>query len=96
MLCFSDFFSFPFAAICGGPLTDVYRIAQYHFHWGECDQWGSEHAVDGHYYASELHCVFWNTRYAGIGEAVEKPDGLAVLGTLIEVRSRRDLSSFCF
>jgi len=75
--------------ITGGPLAeDTYRIAQFHFHWGECDGWGSEHILDGRVFASELHCVFWNTRYPNIGEAVEKSDGLAVLGSFIEVGAK--------
>ena len=34
----------------------------------------------------QLHFVSYNTKYANIAEAIDKPDGLAVLGLLIEVR----------
>lgn len=43
-----------FAVLTGGPLTGVYRLRQFHFHWGQTDEQGSEHTVDGKKYASEV------------------------------------------
>lgn len=72
----------------GGPLSDKYRLEQFHLHWGSTDDHGSEHTVDGQAYAAELHLVHWNcTKYASFGEAVNKHDGLAVLGIMIEAGS---------
>ncbi|KAJ8249406.1 hypothetical protein GJAV_G00234460 [Gymnothorax javanicus] len=69
----------------GGPLSDTYRLKQFHFHWGHEDCHGSEHTVDGKTYASELHLVHWNTsKYQDFREAVTAPDGLAVLGVFLE------------
>lgn len=34
-------------SISGGPLTATYLCAQMHFHWGESNAEGSEHAVNG-------------------------------------------------
>lgn len=69
----------------GGPLKDTFRLAQFHLHWGSEDSHGSEHTIDGQTYAAELHLVHWNsTKYSSFGEAVDKPDGLAVLGVLIK------------
>ncbi len=66
----------------GGPLArgDVYRLWQFHAHWGADDGRGSEHTVNGRPYPGELHLVHWNTRYGDPGEAVQHPDGLCVLG----------------
>ncbi|XP_073994062.1 carbonic anhydrase 1 isoform X3 [Rhodnius prolixus] len=70
----------------GGPLTGVYKLEQFHCHWGSsCDQ-GSEHTVDGKSYAAELHLVHWNCeKYSSFGEAASQPDGLAVLGVFLQV-----------
>ncbi|WAR30540.1 CAH2-like protein, partial [Mya arenaria] len=79
--------------LTGGPLgKDEYRLEQFHLHWGAEDGRGSEHTVDGKMYASEvrysyvntLHLVHWNaTKYSSFADAVQKPDGLAVLGIFI-------------
>lgn len=69
----------------GGPLNDCYRLEQFHLHWGSCDNHGSEHMIDGQSYAAELHLVHWNsTKYSSFAEAVDQPDGLAVLGIMIQ------------
>ncbi|XP_036391140.1 carbonic anhydrase 7-like [Megalops cyprinoides] len=69
----------------GGPLDDVYRLKQFHFHWGGDDYHGSEHTVDGKAYAAELHLVHWNTmKYKTFGESMIAPKGLAVLAVFLE------------
>ncbi|XP_040849620.1 carbonic anhydrase 1 isoform X1 [Ochotona curzoniae] len=70
----------------GGPLSEDYRLYQFHFHWGKTDDQGSEHTVDGVKYSSELHIVHWNSaKYANMHEAVNKADGLAIIGVLVKV-----------
>lgn len=73
------------AVLKGGPLTDTYRLVQFHFHWGSSDGHGSEHTVDKKKYAAELHLVHWNTTYGDFGKAVKQPDGLAVLGVFLKI-----------
>jgi len=34
-------------SISAGGLKDTYKFAQLHFHWGEANDDGSEHALDG-------------------------------------------------
>ena len=46
---------------------------------------GSEHTVDGKAFSAELHLVHYNTKYGDLGNAVDKPDGLAVLGMFIKI-----------
>lgn len=72
--------------IKGGPLDYTYKLEQFHLHWGSCDSQGSEHTIDGKKYAAELHLVHWNsTNYKSFADAVNKPDGLAVFGIMLEV-----------
>ena len=61
-----------------------YELWQFHAHWGKEDGHGSEHTVDGKNYAAELHLVHWNKKYGTPDIAVDKPDGLSVLGILCE------------
>ncbi|ESO01624.1 hypothetical protein HELRODRAFT_185695 [Helobdella robusta] len=69
----------------GGPFPHRYRAAQFHFHWGMNNNMGSEHMVDGRYFAAELHIVHWNCElYSSIEEAVKSANGLAVLGAFIK------------
>ncbi|XP_029289759.1 uncharacterized protein ca12 isoform X2 [Cottoperca gobio] len=64
-----------------------YTAAQLHFHWGSSSrQAGSEHTVNSKQYAAEMHVVHFNSdKYPNMSMAVDKSDGLAVLGVLVEV-----------
>ncbi|XP_056138453.1 carbonic anhydrase 12 [Lampris incognitus] len=68
-------------------LPHRYTAAQLHFHWGSSSRpTGSEHMVNNKQFAAEMHIVHFNSdKYANISMAVDKSDGLAVLGVLIEV-----------
>lgn len=71
----------------GGPLgSDVYKLQQWHCHWGARNGEGSEHTVDGRSFSGELHLVHWNTsKYNSFAEAAGQADGLAVLGVFLMV-----------
>lgn len=76
------------SSLSGGPLGDEYKLLQIHAHWGGenwHDEKGSEHTIDGQAYEAELHLVHYNTKYGEAGKALDKPDGLAVLGVMIAV-----------
>jgi len=78
------------SSLVGGPLDSQYELWQFHAHWGNADDHGSEHTVDGKSYAAELHLVHWNKKYESPNVAAGKPDGLAVLGLLIEVGEKHE------
>lgn len=78
-------FSEKFFNVSGGGLKGVYTTVQYHLHWGSDKSQGSEHTMDNKAYPAEIHFVSYNTKYPNIGAAVDKSDGLAVLGVFIEV-----------
>ena len=59
------------------------QIVQLHAHWGGEAGVGSEHRLDGLSCDEELHLVHFNTRYDNPGQALDKQDGLAVLGILL-------------
>ena len=70
----------------GGPLKQLYRFAEMHLHWGELDVCGCEHTLDGDRFAAELHLVHWNTGYGEQSQAMDKGDGLAVLGIWLDAQ----------
>lgn len=64
----------------------MYKMQQWHCHWGAKNGEGSEHTVDGRSFSGELHLVHWNTtKYNSFQEAAGREDGLAVLGVLLTV-----------
>uniref|UniRef100_A0A8B9XJB8 Carbonic anhydrase n=1 Tax=Bos mutus grunniens TaxID=30521 RepID=A0A8B9XJB8_BOSMU len=70
----------------GGPLSESYRLRQFHFHWGITDDCGSEHLVDGAKFSAELHLVHWNSaKYTSFADAASQADGLALIGVLVKV-----------
>ncbi|XP_055459692.1 carbonic anhydrase 14 isoform X2 [Psammomys obesus] len=70
-----------------GGLPRKYTAAQLHLHWGQKgSREGSEHQIDGEATAAELHVVHYDSEsYGSLAEAAQEPQGLAVLGILIEV-----------
>lgn len=73
----------------GGPLSDKYKLEQFHCHWGPDSSVGSEHTVDGNSFPAEIHFVHWNCdKYSSFEEAVDKEDGLAVLGIFFKVGTK--------
>lgn len=84
-----------FFNVSGGGLEGVFTTAQFHLHWGKTNNVGSEHTMDMAYPA-EIHFVSYNTKYADLGAAVPKSDGLAVLGVFIEVGGDSDNPAYEF
>ena len=42
--------------VTGGGLPSTYRVAQFHFHWGNTSSKGSEHTVNGAAAPLEVCC----------------------------------------
>merc|ERR1711973_765436 len=47
------------SSLKGGALQGEYQLWQFHAHWGDCNEKGSEHTVEGKMYPAELHLVHW-------------------------------------
>ncbi|XP_045161154.2 carbonic anhydrase 1-like [Mercenaria mercenaria] len=72
--------------VTNGGLQNLYKTAQFHFHWGSNNGRGSEHTVDGERAPIEMHIVNWNRdKYNSPDEAGTHPDGLAVFSILFRI-----------
>ncbi|VDM49152.1 unnamed protein product [Toxocara canis] len=60
--------------LSGGGLDQAYRLVQYHFHWAQHDNEGSEHTLAGLHYPAELHLVH---------KGVTDPEKIAVVGVFL-------------
>lgn len=74
----------------------TYRLFQFHTHWGSTNFQGSEHLVDSQQYAAEMHIIHYNTKYADVGEAINKPDGLLVWGHFLKVDRKSAVENQAF
>lgn len=80
-------------SVSGGPVNLInenheYNFLQFHMHWGDDLEKGSEHLLDGQPYAAELHFVNWNYyHYENPKTASEsnKNDGLLVLAVFVKI-----------
>jgi carbonic anhydrase len=79
--------------VSGGPAQNVHSFLQFHMHWGDCLEKGSEHLIDGKTYSAELHFVYWNQeKYPDPKMASESNhnDGLLVLGVFVKVKLKNN------
>uniref|UniRef100_A0A663E0Y2 Carbonic anhydrase 1 n=1 Tax=Aquila chrysaetos chrysaetos TaxID=223781 RepID=A0A663E0Y2_AQUCH len=69
------------------PIDIKPKLWQCHFHWGQTDEQGLEHTVDGRKYASgRLHLIHWNAdKYLAVTEAFDKLDGLAIVSVFLKL-----------
>ncbi|CAG9797894.1 unnamed protein product [Chironomus riparius] len=68
-----------------GHLGKVYVFESLHFHWGNYCGGGSEHTINGHRYAAEVHLVHFNEKYRYFSAAASQSDGIAVLAVFFEL-----------
>uniref|UniRef100_A0A8R1XT00 Carbonic anhydrase n=1 Tax=Onchocerca volvulus TaxID=6282 RepID=A0A8R1XT00_ONCVO len=65
-------------------LPDVYKLWEFHAHWGTDKNCGSEHLINGKGFSAELHFVFWNKKYGEFKKCLKKCDGLTVLAVFMQ------------
>ncbi|XP_053446752.1 carbonic anhydrase 14 isoform X4 [Nycticebus coucang] len=77
-----------------GGLLRKYVAAQLHLHWGQKGSpGGSEHQINSEATPAELHIVHYDSdSYNSLSEAAQSPQGLAVLGILIEVGETKNIA----
>jgi len=70
----------------GEGLRGQYTLEQLHFHWSQHNGEGSEHLVDGKGHSMEIHMVHFDaSKYKSVSEALQDPQGVAVLGIFVNV-----------
>lgn len=79
--------------IYGGPLRGSYSFGECHLHWGRGENKGCEHEVDGKRYDAELHLVH-RMMESSFPDALNRVNGLCVLGILLEVESNIETPDF--
>lgn len=76
-------------ALYGAHLNTAYRyrLDQFHCHWGDTEDQGSEHTVDNRCYSAELHFVHYNMeKYHTFSKAARHSDGLVVLSVFVDAQ----------
>ncbi|XP_004434877.1 PREDICTED: carbonic anhydrase 4 [Ceratotherium simum simum] len=78
--------------IAGGGLATQYRAQQLHLHWSKMMNEGSEHSLDGHRFAMEMHIVHQkqNGTSSNKTEAQNSQDEIAVLAFIVQAGSEND------
>lgn len=56
----------------GGPLKGSYVVESIHWHWGNTDDAGSEHVMDGKRYSAEMHIVAYNMKFGKLFKAIDR------------------------
>ena len=83
----------------GGLSLTKFQFAQAHFHWGETDNQGSEHKIDGQSFPMEMHLVHWNLDVGQtLKEAVQKNTGISleVLGVHFKIGKTNEKFKYIF
>ncbi|MCP9265093.1 Carbonic anhydrase [Dirofilaria immitis] len=75
---------FLFSELTASHLPDVYKLWEFHAHWGTEKDYGSEHLINGKGFSAELHFVFWNKKYGEFNKCLNKYDGLTVLAVFMQ------------
>uniref|UniRef100_A0A0K0DY00 Carbonic anhydrase n=1 Tax=Strongyloides stercoralis TaxID=6248 RepID=A0A0K0DY00_STRER len=72
--------------ITGGQLHSKYNLVQWHLHWAQQNGNGSEHTIGMLHYPIEIHFVHVKDGFS-LSEALQQPDGIAVVGAFFVVRN---------
>ncbi|XP_051161376.1 carbonic anhydrase 2-like [Leptopilina boulardi] len=67
-----------------------YLFDSLHFHWSRTDDSGTEHSIDRRRFALEMHIVHYNKKYGSILNAVNRFDGLTVIGLIFQINDADD------
>ncbi|XP_044732511.1 carbonic anhydrase 2-like [Chrysoperla carnea] len=68
-----------------GGLKYRYVLDQLHFHWGNTNLRGSEHAINSRYYAAEIHAVHVRSDYEKLKDVIEDPQGVLVIAYMLKL-----------
>ncbi|KAA0199057.1 carbonic anhydrase alpha, 4-like [Hyalella azteca] len=76
----------PLANMSGGPLSYTYSLTHTRLHFGDTDQQGSEHLLDGRPFPAELQIYGYNSQlYQNFSEASSKVYGVAAIAIFLQI-----------
>uniref|UniRef100_A0A914Z2Z0 Carbonic anhydrase n=1 Tax=Panagrolaimus superbus TaxID=310955 RepID=A0A914Z2Z0_9BILA len=71
--------------ISGGGLKYNYQLVQFHIHWSQMNENGSEHTIDGKHFPAEIHLLHIKEGQS-MNESLHQKDGIAVVSLLVNIR----------
>ncbi|CAH1776302.1 unnamed protein product [Owenia fusiformis] len=72
--------------ITKGPLSYMYRVIDITIHFGSSDDLGSDHTIEGKSFPAEIQLTAFNSDiYANFTSAEVSPNGLTVIGILVQI-----------
>ncbi|CAH1405084.1 unnamed protein product [Nezara viridula] len=77
-----------YAQVFGAFLPGTFEVEGIHFHWGSKNNKGSEHVLNQIRFPMEMHMVTRNQKYSNLSQAMEHPDGLAVLAMFYQIQEQ--------
>uniref|UniRef100_A0AC34FJU4 Carbonic anhydrase n=1 Tax=Panagrolaimus sp. ES5 TaxID=591445 RepID=A0AC34FJU4_9BILA len=70
--------------ISGGGLKYNYKLVQFHIHWSQINENGSEHTIDGKHYPAEIHLLHIKEGQS-MNDSLHQKDGIVVLSLMLEL-----------
>ncbi|VVC45843.1 Hypothetical protein CINCED_3A004362, partial [Cinara cedri] len=72
--------------ITGGPLSYKYQVYEIHMHYGQQDEMGSEHSINGYSFPAELQIFCFNSQlFTNYSEAMQRSHGIVVISLLVQL-----------
>uniref|UniRef100_A0AC35G3C4 Carbonic anhydrase n=2 Tax=Panagrolaimus sp. PS1159 TaxID=55785 RepID=A0AC35G3C4_9BILA len=70
--------------ISGGGLKHNYQLVQFHIHWSQMNENGSEHTINGKHYPAEIHLLHIKAGQS-MNDSLHQKDGIAVVSLLLNI-----------
>uniref|UniRef100_A0A0M3JYU0 Carbonic anhydrase n=1 Tax=Anisakis simplex TaxID=6269 RepID=A0A0M3JYU0_ANISI len=80
------------SALSADHLKDVYRLKEFHGHWGYTEEDGSGHQLNRHAFSGELHFTFWKQKYGTYKQCLAFSDGIAILAVFLSLNILRTVT----